>query len=324
MPNFGKGVFMKWIKKQNVLTKTFKSKSSSQTAQLINLSKNLFKKVRHDPHKIEIKNKDIKFELTTHEAGNKVTFRDFRLATELDALFDNNLGRIKTLPLNAKLAKQVWRKLFFKQYNDLKNKAHPFFWQGLKCLKLSDNLPGLKFLNRNLKICANFQMQKTNIQYAGDVDWFRFLSKRQIMVTKFIRAQTDLDYTPLPDFFHDIFGHWPMLANNEVADLAEKFGRTFLQSQTDRQRFMVERLWWNSLEFGFMNYKKKNLIIGAGLVSSGGERQHALSKKTKFRKFKTCLLEELERSPHEFHSTYVVFRSFKQIAKALDWIVINP
>jgi len=233
--------------------------------------------------------------------------------------------KVKTHRLGEAAGEKVWQKLFNRQYKLLRGRAHPLFWKGLEALAVKNKeIPELKNLDEQLQKLSGFRMQRTPIQYAGDKEWFNFLSKRRIMVTNYIRVMEDLNYTPLPDIFHDIFGHMPLLSHKAIARLAEKFGRTFLAAETDLQRFMTERLWWNSMEFGLMLHNGRKVIIGAGLFSSFGECKHAFSAAAEHMFFHPSLLPGLNRSPHEFHKRFMVFRSFGQISKALDWISSHP
>ena len=58
-----------------------------------------------------------------------------------------------------------------------------------------------------------------------DAIFFAMLSERVFPVGNFIRTREQLDYLEAPDCFHDMFGHIPMLAHHDFAEMAEQVGR---------------------------------------------------------------------------------------------------
>jgi phenylalanine-4-hydroxylase len=55
--------------------------------------------------------------------------------------------------------------------------------------------------------------------------FFAMLSARVFPVGNFIRRREELDYLEEPDCFHDLFGHIPMLAHHDFAEMVEHVGR---------------------------------------------------------------------------------------------------
>lgn len=316
---------MQWQEIKNQLHKEYLFSNPTQVEEFSTESKKLFSSLGHDPEQTLTNSTSMELFLTTHSAGNKVTEKDWQLAKALDTLFYSSAGSVPTYLLNDPRANPVWERLFIRQKANLENKIHPLFWAGMRALAFSASaIPNLEQVNGQMLKISDFEMEKTQIQYAGDKEWFEFLSKRRIMVTNYIRTEKDLDYTPLPDIFHDLFGHLPWLAHKPIADLAEKFGQIYLAGITELQRFMTERLWWNAMEFGLMDVGGKKLIIGAGLASSFGECNHAMQSNAVYIDFAETLMPKFDRSPHVYHKHFFVFKSFEQISKALDWILSHP
>jgi phenylalanine-4-hydroxylase len=107
-------------------------------------------------------------------------------------------------------------------------------------------------------------------------DFFQLLSERIFPSTDYIRGREELDYTPAPDLFHDIFGHMPMLTEPDFADFYQLFGKAALNA-TGKQRIEMERIHWFSVEFGLVEEPAGLRIFGAGILSSKGEVESALS-----------------------------------------------
>jgi phenylalanine-4-hydroxylase len=102
------------------------------------------------------------------------------------------------------------------------------------------------------------------------------LSERVFPIGNFIRARAQLDYLEAPDCFHDLFGHIPMLAHHEFAEMAEHIGRLGLSAIAAGQGHRAARLYWHSVEFGLAREAGELKILGAGLASSFGESHFSL------------------------------------------------
>jgi phenylalanine-4-hydroxylase len=107
-------------------------------------------------------------------------------------------------------------------------------------------------------------------------NFFELLRRRVFPSTDYIRGKEELDYTPAPDLFHDIFGHMPLLTNKNFAAFYQKFGEAALNA-TGEKRTMLETFHWFTVEFGLINNPEGRRIYGAGILSSHQEVQHALS-----------------------------------------------
>src|SRR5207244_2464381 len=64
-------------------------------------------------------------------------------------------------------------------------------------------------------------------------DFFERLGRRVFPSTDYIRGRTELDYTPAPDLFHDIFGHTPMIALPSFANFYQRIGQAAARAEGD-------------------------------------------------------------------------------------------
>jgi phenylalanine-4-hydroxylase len=109
--------------------------------------------------------------------------------------------------------------------------------------------------------------------------FFAMLSERVFPVGNFIRTREQLDYLEAPDCFHDMFGHIPMLAHHEFAQMAEHIGRLGTAAIEAGEGHRAARLYWHSVEFGLAREGGELKILGAGLASSFGESHFSLESK---------------------------------------------
>ncbi len=144
-------------------------------------------------------------------------------------------------------------------------------------------VPQLYDVSRFLTERTGFSLQPV----AGLVSAREFLgalSRRVFCATQYIRHHTEPLYTPEPDIVHELMGHAPMLAITEFADLSQKIGEGSIKAD-DAQIEQLATLYWFTIEYGVLFQEGRLRAYGAGLLSSFGELEHALSGKVEIRPF---------------------------------------
>ncbi len=170
----------------------------------------------------------------------------------------------------------VWDLLFRRQVDLLGGRAVSPFFDGLDLLKLSHpGVPELDELNSLLEPRTGWRTVAVPGLVPDDI-FFAMLAERVFPVGNFIRKRAELDYLEAPDCFHDIFGHIPMLANHDFAEMVEHVGRLGTMAIESGFGERVARIYWHSVEFGLATEKGELKILGAGLLSSFGEAHYSL------------------------------------------------
>ncbi len=213
----------------------------------------------------------------------------------------------------------VWDLLFARQVELLGSRVVAPFLDGIDLLRLSHpGVPDLDELNRILEPRTGWR----TVAVPGlvpDQTFFAMLKDRVFPVGNFIRKREELDYLKEPDCFHDLFGHIPMLAHHDFAEMVEHVGRLGLAAIAAGEGHRAARLYWHSVEFGLARECGELKILGAGLASSFGEAHFSLES------------DEVERLPfsvgravrtayrHDaFQPRYLVSRSLEEtIAEVL-------
>jgi phenylalanine-4-hydroxylase len=213
----------------------------------------------------------------------------------------------------------VWDLLFARQVELLGSRIVAPFLDGIDLLRLSHpGVPDLDELNRILEPRTGWR----TVAVPGlvpDQTFFAMLKDRVFPVGNFIRKREELDYLEEPDCFHDLFGHIPMLAHHDFAEMVEHVGRLGLAAIAAGEGHRAARLYWHSVEFGLARERGELKILGAGLASSFGEAHFSLES------------DEVERLPfsvrravrtayrHDaFQPRYLVSRSLEEtIAEVL-------
>lgn len=170
---------------------------------------------------------------------------------------------------------ESWRFLFERQMRLLPGRAGAAYLAGVDKLGMTpDRIPALADLSRALQRETGWQVARIP-GLLHERDFFTLLSRRQFPSTDYIRGKDELDYTPAPDLFHDIFGHMPMLTQPDFADFYQLFGQAALNAE-GQDRVSLERLHWFTVEFGLIRDPDEIRIFGAGVLSSKEEVRHAL------------------------------------------------
>jgi phenylalanine-4-hydroxylase len=170
----------------------------------------------------------------------------------------------------------VWDLLFARQVELLGTRVVSAFFDGIDLLKLSHpGIPDVEELNRILEPRTGWRTVAVPGLVPDDV-FFAMLSERVFPVGNFIRARGQLDYLEAPDCFHDMFGHIPMLAHHDYAEMTRHIGELGAAAIAADQGHKAARLYWHSVEFGLAKEHGQLKILGAGLASSFGESHFSL------------------------------------------------
>lgn len=207
---------------------------------------------------------------------------------------------------------ETWRMLVERQMEQLPGRACGAYLRGLDVLQITpDRIPPLRNLSRRLEETTGWQVARIP-GLLHEKDFFSLLADRKFPSTDYVRGREELDYTPAPDCFHDMFGHMPMLTQPEFADFYQLFGRAALHAEgKDRPR--LERFHWFTVEFGLLEEEEGTRIFGAGIVSSNDEVTHALSDEVTVHPFDPAHITEKDYEVYHLQDELFVMDSFEQL-----------
>ena len=179
---------------------------------------------------------------------------------------------------------ESWKYLFDRQMKFLPGRACNEYMDGVDKLNFTrDKIPALKDLSHVFNKTTGWKVAR--VPGLIDVnDFFGLLRRRVFPSTDYIRGKEELDYTPAPDCFHDMFGHMPLLTDTDFADFYQQFGEAALNAEGMNRKYL-ETFHWFTVEFGLIRQPEGMRIYGAGILSSKEEVQHALSDEVEVRGF---------------------------------------
>ncbi len=206
----------------------------------------------------------------------------------------------------------TWAKLFERQKDIVAGATCRQFLPGLESLGLDPKrLPDVQKMSEHLRTLSGWSLSNAKDEYLAMNDWFPLLCRRSFPVTDYIRKPHEIEYTPLPDLFHEYFGHLAFFTDKEFAEMARQFG-VACDGATDKQILEISRIWWYTIEFGFVKERGDAKLFGAGLLSSPGEGRYALSGNTPIAPFDLDEVIATPGSPHEFHKKYFIVKDIRE------------
>ena len=219
---------------------------------------------------------------------------------------------------------ETWQILVERQMEQLPGRACEAYLRGQDVLGLeADRIPDLAHLSRRLNEETGWEV--ANVPgLIHEKNFFSLLSQRKFPSTNYVRGREELDYTPAPDCFHDIFGHMPMLTQPEFADFYQLYGQAAQNAEgADRPR--LERFHWFTVEFGLIQEQGEKRIFGAGIVSSNEEVTHALSEEVTLHPFDPeHIVEKDDYEVYNLQEELFVLDSFEQLVDGFrDWTSKN-
>lgn len=173
----------------------------------------------------------------------------------------------------------TYRRLYERQEALLPGLACDEFIAALPNLGAKDRIPRFEDINLRLQAATGW----TIVTVPGlipEVPFFTLLANRQFPVTDWIRTPQEFDYVVEPDVFHDLFGHVPLLFNPVFSDFVQRYGQGALKAHQLGVCEQLSRLYWYTIEFGLVKQADGLRAYGAGILSSSGELNYAVTSPT--------------------------------------------
>lgn len=212
----------------------------------------------------------------------------------------------------------IWRSLYSIQAPKVQQYACREYLEGSEYLQLpSDRIPSVPWLNERITPRTGWKTVRTKVRYSDAVQWYQHFARHEFLVTDYVRSREELEFTPEPDMFHDVYGHLPYFTLPRYVEIQEMFAPAFHKAKTDEQRENIKRLAWFSTEFGLIRQDGELKVFGTGLISSRAEMEHVLAGKTPLMDFKVETIVNFEKAIWSFNNQLFVFDSLESLKQEL-------
>lgn len=211
-----------------------------------------------------------------------------------------------------------WRRLYRRQIELVPGRACAEYLSALADLPYQEGIPRFEAVNAPLGARTRWQLVAVP-GLVPDLVFFEHLANRRFPVTWWIREEHEFSYIVEPDVFHDFFGHVPMLFDPVFADYMQAYGRGGVKADGLGALAWLARLYWYTVEFGLIRTPQGLRSYGAGILSSPGEVEHAVSSRAPRRVLFD--LRRIMRSNYRidaYQETYFVIDSFQQLFDATE------
>jgi phenylalanine-4-hydroxylase len=213
---------------------------------------------------------------------------------------------------------RIWTELHSRQAPQVQKYACREYLSGAQNLQLPpDRIPSVQWLNGRITPRTGWKTLRTKVRYSDAVQWYNHFARKEFLVTDYVRGADELDFTPEPDMFHDVYGHLPYFTLRPYVEIQEMFAPAFHRAKTDAERENVKRLAWFSTEFGLIRQDGELKIFGTGLISSKGEMEHVLAGNTTVLPFKADTIIGFEKAIWSYNEQLFVFDSLAALKAEL-------
>ena len=179
---------------------------------------------------------------------------------------------------------ELWSSVFRRLDELHEQHAAQVYLDGRSALRIERaRIPHLGELDATLQAATGVQLVPAEGLLHGKT-YFELWADRVMPCTQFLRHTSQPEYTPEPDAIHDIIGHVPPLMDAAYVTLIELVGQMARQVDAERLEQLV-RFYWFTIEFGLIEEHGDSRVLGAGILSSIGEFEHANSDDVEVRSF---------------------------------------
>lgn len=218
-----------------------------------------------------------------------------------------------------------WNQLLAKQLINVQDKACKEFLSGLKIVEpLIRDLPNLSGLSKQLKEAIGWGVIPVN-GFLETEEYFNYLYNRLFPVNISLRNLNNFNFDPLPDMFHDCFGHLPLLANPIYSQFMERISLMMLVANK-RQRENLSKLYWYTIEAGICYEYQQVRVYGTSQLSSFNELAYAVSDQPKVYSFNLQKIIQCKPYPYDFQQEIFAIPNFEflsEIVEQMNWFMNN-
>jgi len=212
----------------------------------------------------------------------------------------------------------VWQLLFDHQMRLLPSLASPAYLAGIEKVGFQrDRIPNFDEMNAQLAQITGWRVEVVEGLIPNKA-FFELLENRRFPASTWLRKMDQLAYLEEPDMFHDVFGHVPLLSNQDFCNFLGGLSQValrFIDSELAIE--LISRLYWYTVEFGLIEDADGLKIYGAGILSSQGESVYCLGDQPQRVRFDVAEIIITPYIKEKFQEKYFVIHAYRELMDAL-------
>lgn len=214
--------------------------------------------------------------------------------------------------------REVWSLLCNRQLDNLTDKACSVYLEGVDSAGFErDRIPDFSEIGANLR-----RVNGWGIEVVPGIipvrDFFGLLSRKKFCSSTWLRRKAQLDYLEEPDMFHDAFGHMPMLMDGSFSRFMERIASLAERYPDDDSIQKLQRIYWFTIEFGLVKEQGRLKVYGAGICSSYGETNYALSGKPLYLEYDVREVMAMPFYTDRIQDKYFVLEGIGELESSLE------
>ncbi|MNH96664.1 Phenylalanine-4-hydroxylase [compost metagenome] len=212
-----------------------------------------------------------------------------------------------------------WNFLYTRQKKIILEEASSEFQKGFKQLNLTaTHVQDINALNKYLyQECGWVVEPVTGLVPLSE--FLQLLINHKFPVNPVIRNSNELEFSELPDIFHDLYGHVPMLLsdifNRFICDFAKS---TIGYAENAKVADIISRFYWFSLETGLIKEENKLRPYGGAILTSASELANISRPEVLKAKFETHKVVQTEYSSFSLQKLYFYITSYDDLFEELE------
>ena len=154
------------------------------------------------------------------------------------------------------------------------------------------------------------------------IDWYSMIADFKMPMTNFVRTPEELNYCDEPDYWHDVMGHVPFLAEVEYSKMYQLLARTYIEAFGTGRIDLLKQLDFIGgmiIELGLLREPSGIKAFGSTFYSSG-EVFEAFKKENQIPFTPAALLSGESYDRHSFQGKYYIFDSLEQLVDIIKSI----
>lgn len=142
-------------------------------------------------------------------------------------------------------------------------------------------------------------------------EFFALLNRRIYPMAALMRSPSEIDFAELPDTFHDVLGHLPLLVHPPYTRFLERYAEV-VSRHLDAAPVVraLGRLYWYTTETGLLLENGEQKVFGAAILTSRAECDNARSPHTQKLPFDLDRVFDTSYDNFRLQPWYFVIESF--------------